>query len=266
MVTNINDVPEFKKLKKLTFEDFKYLLLYCKLGGTLTEDFYRGRISFREVMNKYDNLNCSEIFSSKKFYSILYSYAVLIESYCRTEPPYTIRRCDYSTSILEDKKQGFKFIEFFKFGLFWASIAGNNGDEFASLFDQACFSKESASEILGKSDTFSIMNGDITKFIKDCIFHYKNKYPTEEEDILKMIRSFGYLGINGHILLYEMSTLRERIEGIKKNDSDCCPTSYYIFDGVKFEDISGNDNKILPEYYSKRYIFENNITKSSNEK
>lgn len=264
MVTNINDVPEFKKLKKLTFEDFKYLLLYCKLGGTLTEDFYRGRISFREVMNKYDNLNCSEIFSSKRFYSILYSYAIMAENYCKTEPPYTVRKCEYSTSILEDKKQGFKFIEFFKFGLFWAAVSGNHGDEFATLFDQACFSKESASEILGKSDMFS-MSGDITNFIRDCIFHYKDKYPTEEEDILKMIKSFGYLGINGNILLYEMSTLRERIEGIKKDDSNRCPVSYYIFDDVKFEDISGS-NKILPEYYSKRYILENNITKSSNEK
>lgn len=263
MVTNINDVPAFKKLKKLTFEDFKYLLLYCKLGGTLTEDFYRGRISFREVMNKYDNLNCSEIFSSKRFYSILYSYAIMTENYCKTEPPYAVRKCNYSTSILEDKKQGFKFIEFFKFGFFWASVSGQHGDEFATLFDQACFSKESASEILGKSNMFS-MDGDITKFIKDCIFYYKGNFPTEE-DILKMIRSFGYLGINGIILLYEMSTLRERIEGIKKNDSDRYPASYYIFDGVKFEDIGGS-NKILPEYYSKRYIFENNITKSSNEK
>lgn len=263
MVTNINDVPAFKKLKKLTFEDFKYLLLYCKLGGTLTEDFYRGRISFREVMNKYDNLNCSEIFSSKRFYSILYTYAIMTENHCKTEPPYAVRKCDYSTSILEDKKQGFKFIEFFKFGFFWASVSGDHGDELASLFDQACFSKESASEILGKSDVFSMMNDDITKFIKDCnMFCYR---PTEE-DILKIIRSFGYLGINGIILLYEMSTLRERIEGIKKNDSDRYPASYYIFDGVKFDDISGNDNKILPEYYSKRYIFENNITKSSNEK
>jgi hypothetical protein len=264
MVTSINDVPEFKKLKKLTFEDFKYLLLYCKLGGTLTEDFYRGRISFREVMDKYDNLNCSEIFSSKRFYSILYSYAIMTESYCKSEMACSVRKCDYSTSILEDKKQGFKFIEFFKFGFFWASVSGQHGDEFATLFDQACFSKESASEILGKSHIFSI-GDDITKFIRDCVFYYKNKYPTEE-DVLKMIRSFGYLGINGIILLYEMSTLRERIEGIKKNDSDRYPASYYIFDGVKFEDISANDNKILPEYYSKRYIFENNITKSSNEK
>lgn len=263
MVTNINDVPEFKKLKKLTFEDFKYLLLYCKLGGTLTEDFYRGRISFREVMNKYDSLNCSEIFSSKRFYSILYSYAIMTENYCKTEPPYAVRKCDYSTTILEYKKQGFKFIEFFKFGFFWASVSGDHGDELASLFDQACFSKESASEILGKSDVFSMMNSDFTKFIKDCdMFCYR---PTEE-NILKIIRSFGYLGINGITLLYEMSTLRERIEGIKKNDNDRYPASYYIFDGVKFEDISGNDNKILPEYYSKRYIFENNITKSSNEK
>ena len=264
MVTNINNVPAFKKLKKLTFEDFKYLLLYCKLGGTLTDDFYRGRISFKEVMNKYDSLNCSEIFSSKRFYSILYSYAIMTENYCKTEPSYAVRKCNYSTSILEDKKQGFKFIEFFKFGFFWASVSGQHGDEFATLFDQACFSKESASEILGKSYVF-LADGDITKFIRDCIFYYKNKYPTEEEDILKMIKSFGYLGINGNILLYEMSTLRERIEGIKKNDSDRYPTSYYIFDGVKFEDISGSD-KILPEYYSKRYIFENNITKSSNEK
>lgn len=264
MVTSINDVPEFKKLKKLTFEDFKYLLLYCKLGGTLTEDFYRGRISFREVMDKYDNLNCSEIFSSKRFYSILYSYAIMTESYCKSEMACSVRKCDYSTSILEDKKQGFKFIEFFKFGFFWASVSGQHGDEFATLFDQACFSKESASEILGKSHIFS-MGDDITKFIRDCncsIFCYRST----EEDVLKMIRSFGYLGINGNILLYEMSTLRERIEGIKKNDSDRYPASYYIFDGVKFEDISANDNKILPEYYSKRYIFENNITKSSNEK
>ena len=67
-------------------------------------------------MNKYDNLNCSEIFSSKRFYSILYSYAIMTENYCKTEPPYAVRKCDYSTSILEDKKQGFKFIEFFKFG------------------------------------------------------------------------------------------------------------------------------------------------------
>lgn len=261
MVTNINDVPEFKKLKKLTFEDFKYLLLYCKLGGTLTDDFYSSRISFREVMNKYDNLNFSEIFSSKRFYSILYSYAVMTENYCKAEPPYAVRKCEYTTSILEDKKQGFKFIEFFKFGFFWASVSGQHGDEFATLFDQACFSKESASEILGKSDIFS-MDGDITKFIRDCIFYYKNKYPTEEEDILKMIRSFGYLGINGNVLLYEMSTLRERIEGIKKNDSDRYPASYYIFDGISFNDISGSD-KILPEYYSKRYIFENNITKNN---
>ncbi len=263
MVTSINDVPKFKKLKKLTFEDFKYLLLYCKLGGTLSDDFYSGRKSFKEVMFRYDNLNHSEIFSSKRFYSILYSYAVMIESYCKTEPPYTIRRCDYTTSILEDKKQGFKFIEFFKFGLFWASIAGGHGDEFASLFDQATFSKESASEILGKSDIFS-MDGNIPEFIEDCNSYYKGKYPTEE-DILNMIKSFGYLGINGHILLYEMSTLRERIEGIKKNDSDRCPASYYIFDDIKFEDISGGSEKILPEYYSKRYIFENNITKSSDE-
>lgn len=265
MVISINDVPEFKKLKKLTFEDFKYLLLYCKLGDSLSDDFYAGRISFEAVMCKYDNLNHSEIFTSKRFYSILYSYAVMLENYCKTEPPYTIRKCDYTTSILEDKKQGFKFIEFFKFGLFWASVSGNHGDEFATLFEHIAFSKESASEILEKSGILSI-GGNIPGFIKDCIFHFRNKYPTEEKDILSMIKSFGYLGINGHILLYEMSTLRERIEGIKKNDSDCCPATYYIFDGVKFEDISCNDNKILPEYYSKRYIFENNITKSSNEK
>ena len=118
MVTNINDVPKFKKLKKLTFEDFKYLLLYCKLGGTLTDDFYSSRISFREVMNKYDNLNFSEIFSSKRFYSILYSYAVMTENYCKAEPPYAVRKCEYTTSILEDKKQGFKFIEFFIYFIF----------------------------------------------------------------------------------------------------------------------------------------------------
>ena len=182
MIVSINDVPKFKKLKKLTFEDFKYLLLYCKLVSTMRDDFYKGRISFQEVMCKYDTLNHSEIFTSKRFYSILYSYAIMTESYCKTEPPYTVRKCKYPTSILEGKNQGFKFIEFFKFGLFWASISANNGDEFATLFDQATFSKESASEILGKSSTLSLGDGYISEFIEDCISCYKYTYPDRLQD------------------------------------------------------------------------------------